>query len=178
MSYYLPINRLHSLNQHLLSSVFNRCNIPKLSTATLSISEKEFEEVIPSMKFWFSFVSTAQRERILSVKQRDVVVQSFSLYLEIIVIFLQTLALSLSWTMRSVNLTAVLPRCFLIQLSCRFFAVSLKTCNSTISLQLLLYHLILKSVSILLKANNLLRCFLWKYFSSDEVFNVMKLFVF
>ena len=87
------------------------------------------------MKFWFSFVSAAQRERILSVKQPDVVVQSFSLYLKIIVIFLQTLALSLSWTMRSVNLTAVSPRCFLIQLSCSFFAVSTKTCNSTISLQ-------------------------------------------
>ena len=47
LSYYPPINRLHSLNQHLLSSVFNRCNIPNLSTAILSISEKEFEEFIP-----------------------------------------------------------------------------------------------------------------------------------
>ena len=123
------------------------------------------------MKFWFFFASTAERERILSVKQRDVVVQPFSLYLEIIVIFLQTFGLSLSWTMRSVNLTAVLPRCFLIQLSCCFFAVSTKTCNSMISLQSLLYHLILNFVSIPLTANNLLWCLLRKYFSSDEVFN-------
>ena len=139
---------------------------------------RSLKRLYQHMKFWFSFVSAAQRERILSIKERDAVVQSVSHDLEIIAIFLQTLALSLSWTMRSVNLTAVLPRCFLTQLSCSFFAVSAKTCNSTISLQLLLYHLILKFVSILLKANNLLRCFLWKYFSSDEVFNVKKLFVF
>ena len=47
LSTYPPINRLNSLNQHLFSSVFNRCNIPNLPTVILSISEKEFEEVIP-----------------------------------------------------------------------------------------------------------------------------------
>ena len=63
--------------------------------------------------------------------------------LEIIAIFLQTLASSLSWTMQSFSLTAVLWRCFLIQLSCSFFAASAKHCNSNINLQSHFYNLIL-----------------------------------
>ena len=129
------------------------------------------------MKFWFSFVSTAQRQRILSIKERDAVVQSVSHDLETIAIFLQTLASSLSWTMQSFNLTAVLLRCFLIQFSCSFFAINAKNCNSNINLESFFYHLILNFASIFLTVNNLLWCLLWKHFSSDEFFNVMILFV-
>ena len=83
------------------------------------------------------------KECILSIKERDAVVQSIFHDLEIIAIFLQTLASSLSWTMESFNLTAVLRRCFLIRLSCSFSAASTKNCNSNINLQSLFYHLIL-----------------------------------
>ena len=117
------------------------------------------------------------KERILSIEERDAVVQSVSHDLEITAIFLQTLASSLSWTKQSFNLTAVLLRCFLIQLSCSFFDVSAKNCNSNINLESLFYHLILNFAAVFLTVNNLLWCLLRKHFSSVEFFNVMTLFV-
>ena len=96
------------------------------------------------------------KEHILFIKKRDAVVQSVSHDLEIIAIFLQTLASSLSWTLQSFNLTAVLLRCLLIQLSCSFFAVSTKSCNSNINLEPLFYHLILNFASVFLTVDNLL----------------------
>ena len=157
MSYYLPINRLHSLNQHLFSSVFNRYN---KQTKPVKFNTVNFIEGVRRgyTTIWsFDFpLCPLYKERILSIKERDAVVQSIVHDLEIIAIFLQTLASSLSWTLQSFNLTAVLLRCFFIQLSCSFFAVSTKSCNSNINLEPLFYHLILNFASVFLTVDNLL----------------------
>ena len=113
LSYYPPINRLHLLNQHLFLSApssainvtYQTCQLQHSQFQIRSISDKEIEEVIPAdffrtdRSFDFS-LCRLYKERVLSIKQCVVIVsssllmillQSISLDLEIITIFLQIL---------------------------------------------------------------------------------------